>query len=267
MSKPTDGCRWLRLAPPNPSGSVVLVHGYGEHIDRFAPFAERLSEHGFQVTGRDLRGHGFSSARRGYIDAFSDYVVDVEEALAESRFKPILIGQSMGALVALHVALRQPERVAGLVLFSPFLRLRLMVPKWKVALASGLSAWWPGFSLPAGLRGEDMTRDPKAAAIYDRDPLNNKRATARWFTETRAAQASMWASAAQVTQPCLVIHGEADPVADPQASVEFFANLGSRDKTLRMIPHMRHEPLHELEPDRVRTIDDVVAWVEQHRSK
>ena len=221
----------------------------------------------WQVCGIDLPGHGQSGGRRGHIDAFSEYVEAIEASLGEigSSSRPILLAQSMGALVALQVALKNQAELSGLILLSPFLRLRLPVPAWKVWLANHLSKSWPTFSLPTELSGSDMTRDPIAAASYDRDPLNNKKATARWFTETRSAQAQVFARANELRLPCLILHGNADPVADPRASEAFFAQIASVDKTLRMLPDMRHELLHELEPDRTRTLNDIVGWLDRHR--
>src|ERR1700712_3655076 len=50
---------------PAPRGVVVLVHGLGEHINRYDHVAHRLAAQGFDVVGYDHRGHGRSPGARG----------------------------------------------------------------------------------------------------------------------------------------------------------------------------------------------------------
>src|SRR5207253_5066457 len=57
------------------------------------------------------------------------------------------------------------------------------------AAAKVASSVYPKLALPSGLSGKDVTHDEAIAKAYDDDPLVFKSATARWFTETRLAQA------------------------------------------------------------------------------
>src|SRR5262249_14850170 len=139
--------------------------------------------------------------------------------------RPFLLGHSMGGLIATRFAIDQQHTLAGLILSSPFFQLKLEVPPIKIAAGKLFSMILPRLPIPSGLRGADVTRDPEIAAAYDRDPLNNSNATARWFTESTAAQEEVFRRAAELTLPCLVLHGGADRIANPRRTEELFARI------------------------------------------
>jgi len=160
-------------------GTVVLAHGYGEHILRYEHVAKALNAAGFDVRGTDLRGHGQSGGHRGFCLSFSEYLDDLQALIDRARTPAplFLLGHSFGGLIVTEFVLsRKPAGIAGVVLSSPFYQLKLQVPKVKVLAARMMSRIYPKLSLPSGLKGEDVSRDPAIAAAYDRDPLNNKAA-------------------------------------------------------------------------------------------
>jgi lysophospholipase len=178
-------------ATGKPTAAVVIIHGYGEHIGRYDETGRALAAAGFSVRGRDLRGHGQSGGVRGFCNRFDEYLDDVDAIVTRARAEGLpvfILAHSFGALVAPHYVLRHPTNVAGLVLTSPFWKLALAVPPLKVLAGKIASTVYPKLALPAGLKGADVARDPEIAAKYDVDPLNNKNATARWFTESSAAR-------------------------------------------------------------------------------
>jgi alpha-beta hydrolase superfamily lysophospholipase len=249
--------------------AVVLVHGYGEHIGRYDETGRALAAAGFSVRGLDLRGHGQSGGVRGFCNRFDEYLDDVDAIVGRARGEGLpvfLLGHSFGGLVSPFYALRHPGNVAGLVLTSPFWKLALAVPPVKVVAGKIASRLYPKLGLPSGLKGADVTRDPELAALYDRDPLNNKNATARWFTETSAAQESLLTRAAELTLPVLLLVGEADKIAAASQAPVVFARIGSKDKTLRMLAAQYHEVLNEPKPTREHTVAEIVEWLRVHAS-
>jgi alpha-beta hydrolase superfamily lysophospholipase len=249
--------------------SVVLVHGYGEHIGRYDEVGRGLAAAGFNARGYDQRGHGQSGGVRGYCDRFQQFVDDlalVVERAGDGQLPVFILAHSFGALVAPFFALQHPTALAGMVLSSPWWKNAVVVSPAKVLAGKIASRLYGKLALPSGLKGADCTRDPELAALYDRDPLNNKNATARWYTEATAAQQDLVARAPQVTTPVLVMAGEADKLSDATQAPIVFERLGSKDKTLRMLPGQYHEILNEPRPTREQNLAQMVEWLRAHAS-
>jgi 3-oxoadipate enol-lactonase len=99
---------------------LMLVHGWTGAKEDFADWMEPLAERHFHVVAPDHRGHGSSSkpsAESDYsFEIFASDVLSLADALAWDRF--VLLGHSMGGMVAQVVALREPRRLRGLVLMD-----------------------------------------------------------------------------------------------------------------------------------------------------
>jgi pimeloyl-ACP methyl ester carboxylesterase len=99
---------------------LLLVHGFTGAGNDFGDFVEPLADRGWHVVAPDLRGHGASSKpadEAAY--TFASYVDDLlrlADALGWDRF--VLLGHSMGGMIAQVLAGEAPERVAGLILMD-----------------------------------------------------------------------------------------------------------------------------------------------------
>ncbi len=246
-------------------GLLVLVHGFGEHRGRYHDTAGFLAQQGYQVACLDLRGHGESGGTRAYVERFADYLQDVEAVIKEmgAQDPVLLVGHSMGGLVALNYVLRHPERVRALALSSPFLGLKLKVPVWKRWLAQACSSVLPTLKVPSDLDPALLSHDPQVVAAYARDPLVVRHATARWFTEVLAAQAEVLRAAPRVSVPTLFLCAGDDRVVDAAVSQRVFDRLpGSIDKMMTLYPGLYHEIFNEVERDRV--LQDLATWLARH---
>jgi alpha-beta hydrolase superfamily lysophospholipase len=254
--------------PPDAKAALVLVHGYGEHGGRYRQTVQRWAKQGIAVGVLDLRGHGWSAGTRGHCDRFSDYHDDVDDLLAVMRDHvrdlPMFgFGHSFGGLVITTHALSRPSIFTGLVLSSPYFGLALQVPKAKKAVGELASKVYPKLSIPTGLHGSDLTHDETIARLYDHDPLINKNATARWFTETVAAQKDLLARAAQLKAPVLCVSAGADRVVSTPAARAVFERFGSEDKTFDERVGLYHEILNE--PDAGPEIEKQMSeWILAH---
>ena len=140
---------------PNPDASwlAVLAHGYGEHIGRYEHVARALVTAGAVVLGHDHAGHGRSDGERALITDFEPVVDDehlvVRYAKTEFPSLPtVLIGHSMGGMIAARYAQRFPADLAALVLSGPLL------------------GSWPGLDL---LELDELPDEPIAPAVLSRD--------------------------------------------------------------------------------------------------
>ena len=259
-------------------GVVVIVHGYCEHRGRYRHVAEHLNRSGYHVLVGDLRGHGGSEGERGFVWRFSDYSDDITAFLREAAQvftdkdkeggggepaqRPILLGHSMGGLVAMQFALANPKALRALVLSSPFLGLKLRVPGWKRAMAQLASLLRPKLRLPNELPPSGLSHDEAVCRAYATDPLVTHDATARWFTETLSAQADTLARAGQVKVPTLMLHAGDDHIVDSEVSKAVFSRIGATDKSMTFYPGLYHEIFNELEKDRV--LGDLTTWLASH---
>lgn len=265
-----DGTRlfYRRVAAPaGRRGRVLVVHGFAEHSGRYLHVLRGLAARGLDAWGLDLRGHGRSDGRRAFVKTFDDYLADVQalvETAAPDRTQvpTFLLGHSMGGLVSTRFVQERPSGLKGLVLSSPFYRVRMAVPIHKRAAASVLTYVTPWLALPTELDPSRLSRDPEVGRLYMADPLVSHHATTRWFTEiTGAAQPAAFTKAASIQLPVLVVAGAADEIVDPEATRELYALLTTQDRTLRMWEGLRHEILNE--PEKAEVLALMADWIEK----
>lgn len=102
---------------------IVLVHGLGSSREDWLPTARRLARH-YSVVLVDLPGHGESDMPEPF--SLERAVAELDRALIETADgPPILVGHSLGGLVAAAEAIDHPERVRGLVLVETALKPQL----------------------------------------------------------------------------------------------------------------------------------------------
>jgi len=239
---------------------LAVVHGYGEHSGRYAPFAAWMTARGYAVHACDLRGHGRSPGKRGHVDRWQDFFGDTSALLASIRERygdaPIvLVGHSMGGLIALTYAIKRPQGLAAVIASGPGLRTQMKVPAWKTTLGNIMSGVFPSLSMPNGIDPNHISHDPEIVSAYIADPLNHNKVTARWYTEfTKAGE---WAlqNAGKLTLPALILQGGADPIVDPGGAKAFFDGIRHNNKKHIEYPGLYHEILNE--PEKLNVMDDI----------
>src|ERR671932_912092 len=152
-----------RWPASDPRCLVVLVHGYGEHIGRYAHVAQALAARGSTVVGPDHVGHGRSAGERALVKSFEPIVDDLRGVVQAERgeLPVVMVGHSMGGLIAVRYAQRHREDLAGLVLSGP-----------AVGLGPVMQEWLAAPELPSEpLDATALSRDPAVGEAYVADPL------------------------------------------------------------------------------------------------
>lgn len=242
--------------PEVPKGDVILVHGFADHMGRYPHVADALVAAGWRVRGIDLRGHGVSDGKRGFVRQWSDYVDDLSAAIARSPTEPFILSHSMGGLVLLD--LLREQRVRGAVIASPLLRAIVEAPKWKTASAHVLSRILPSMSLGNELHPEAVSRDPATQKAYGSDPLVFHSATPRWYTEMLTAQKRVIAHTSRYTTPALLMVGTGEKIVDP-APIEQMAREWGGPAELKTWAGFYHELFNE--PERAEVLAHVSDWL------
>lgn len=248
----------------SPQGTIVLVHGGGEHSGRYEETAKRLNQEGFSVVAPDLRGHGRSPGQQGHVLRFEEYLEDVgvcfQRDVPPNQRPPILLGHSLGGLVCTYYAIAHPETIRCLALSSPLWGLNVPVPAWKHAIACGLSGLWPSFAMTRPTRsGDVLSHDPEVKTRYLNDPLVHFTVTSRFYTQMRRHLEQLPQALPKLTVPVLVLQAGEDQVASADATRRLFPLVGSAQKRLIVYEGFYHEILNEVEKERV--IQDLVAWL------
>jgi alpha-beta hydrolase superfamily lysophospholipase len=263
-----DGVRllWHIERASAPAGHVALLHGYAEHLGRHGEIMRALARAGYTVHLLDCRGHGQSGGKRAHVDRFEDYLSDLDLFLARVKEQaagaPVfLLGHSHGALIAARYLLDHPAAVRGVVLASPYFRLRLRVSPLKILTARLVGRVLPSLPIRNDLKVEDLTRDVQIQNATRADPLYQRIATPRWFSESTAAQETVLRRATEFVTPFLLLLPGGDVIADSSAGREFFEHATSKDKQQKEYEGLYHELFHE--PERDRVFSDVVGWLDE----
>ena len=263
------GSRGAKLAyqtwiPDEPKGSVVLVHGMGEYMGRYNHVAQFFASQGLAVYGQDHRGHGRSEGVRCYVDRFDDYVEDLRPlvAMAGEHGQPIVIGHSMGGLIAYRYALQYPETLKALVLSSPMLSMQALSKAGNRLLARVLTRVWPTLQIPAGIPAAKICSDPRAVEQYGQDPLVLKAATPRWLWESHKAYTECQQGQAGALQvPALFLQAGADILVDPEVTRAVYELVPHSRKAFKLYPGFLHEIFNEVRCNEV--FEDIMTWLQE----
>jgi alpha-beta hydrolase superfamily lysophospholipase len=253
---------------PSPRALIGITHGIGEHSERYAALAGMLVRAGYTVASMDWPGHGESAGTRGdapsWLHLRDRFVAATFTATRGIPGQPesvpqVLLGHSMGGVLALDFALAHPREIVGVIASAPALR-SAMPPWWKLMLANIALATAPSIGFPTGLEEGGMSRDPEVVTARDRDALIHDRISPRLYHGFTDARQRVLREARRLAIPALVLHGAADRVVDPEGSREFCAAAPRALVRCVEYPDAYHEIFNDL--CREQVIADTLAWLE-----
>jgi alpha-beta hydrolase superfamily lysophospholipase len=227
---------------------VVLVHGIGEHAGRYRHVAERLNDWGFAVRAADHYGHGASSGPRGGLPSVMRLVDDLALVVDDTRrahpgVPLVLLGHSLGGLVAASFVARAVRKVDALVLSSPGLDPGLgAFQKLMIALLSRVA---PDLRVGNGLDDAYLSHDPAVVRAYRDDPLCHDRIGVRLARFLADEGAVVQAAAPQWQVPTLLIYAGDDRLVKPVASHAFAAAAPASVLSATCFPALYHEIFNE----------------------
>jgi len=255
-------------------GSLLLVHGLGEHSGRYGHVADRLTALGLAVRGYDLRGHGRSGGARGSIprdDALLEDLRFVFDELDRSGraagddAAPLLLGHSLGGTVAAAGTAGGWVEPRALILSSPALALHVSGVRLGVLkLARKLI---PDRALPNELPVDKLSHERGEVDAYRADELVHDRITPRMYGFLADAGAGVLRDPARLTVPTLLLFAGDDGLVAADGSRELAARLAPGTGTAHAYDDLYHEIFNEREPDRARVLDDLCGWIEQQLSR
>ncbi len=240
-----------------PQRIVQMIHGYAEHGGRYGHVAAALTAQGAVVYADDHIGHGKSDGERALITDLGHVVDDLHylSVIAKSEYPGlplILVGHSMGGLLAGLTAERWPNEVAGVAFCGSvlgdwdWLRNVLNEPELPDVPFDPLS----------------ISRDPAVGADYAADPLVYHGQYKRGLLEAEAEALDIFQrNIDELTMPILFLHGTEDPFVPYRRSLQAVEDMPAVDKTIHILEGARHEVLNEINKDEI--IGYLTAWAER----
>nr|BFD68257.1 alpha/beta hydrolase [Bdellovibrio sp. HAGR004] len=238
---------------PEARGTVIITHGHGEHSESYHRLIKAFENDKWSFYGWDLRGHGRSEGRRGYVAEFDDYCRDykifLNMVLQQEKVRKgpvILYCHSMGGLIQLKTLLQNSDiDFTAMVISAPLLGLTVPVPAFKSVGAGLLNKILPQITMGNELTNDMLTRDPDVIREYEQDALRHTRVSPGAFLGFLESFDYVNPRANQLTKPALVIVSDSDPVISTAATKALYEHLGSSQKELFVYPNAKHELIND----------------------
>jgi alpha-beta hydrolase superfamily lysophospholipase len=245
-----------RWSAAEPRSIALIAHGYGEHAGRYEHVAQRLVDDlDAAVYAPDHRGHGRTGGATGLVEdgeAITQDLHDVADAARSEHpgLPVVLIGHSMGGLIATRYAQRFGDELAALVLSGPVVGAN---PVFEQLLAMD-----PIPDVP--IDPAVLSRDPAVGEAYAADELVYHGPFQRVTLE------QLFAAIGRVAEgpgfgdlPTLWIHGSDDQLVPLDITRPAMEKLRGSSFRERVYEGARHEVFNETNRDEV--LDDVVAFL------
>ncbi|MCO5141988.1 MAG: lysophospholipase [Oligoflexia bacterium] len=267
----------LYLSPIHTFGTIVCVHGFGEHSGNYANLANDFIKNHYSVLFIDLRGHGLSEGPRGHADHANTYAEDLETALnlwlatSIPNHPLFLWGHSMGALASLQLISREKieRKFSAAVLTSPFLGFPEVKGFQKLLfnMAPLMGKITPTMPVAHNISPKTLSHDEEYLALRNEDPLISKVATPQWLCSMKTAihEIHQQTKSFQEKTPTLLLLAGHELVTNLSQSRSFAieAYIGTRHKVIEF-PHCYHEL--EKEPSiRDRIVKESISWINSHK--
>ncbi len=245
----------------NEKGRVFIVHGICEHSGRYEFLAKSLNKAKYSVITYDLRGHGKSEGKKGYIKSFTEHVNDLSyviDKFKNNQGKQFLIGHSMGGLIGHLYMVGEPKVDGYIASGAPTDYLKKVKPLRLIGYK------WFGFLNVHNKFGKNtLTHDKMIEQYYRSDPLNLKKYHVRLAGEMFVSGVKyLYNLLYRNDKPILILHGGVDPIVPVEHSKRLYNLLSTHDKKIIIYENNYHEIFNELNKETV--IEDCVRWLNEH---
>jgi len=230
--------------------AVILLHRGHEHGARMAHLVDECAMRGADFYALDMRGHG-NSRGAGQPEAVADLSRDLDSFVRHLRGADgveadgiVLVGQSVGAVVATAWVHDYAPAIRGLVLAAPAFDVNLRVPLALPALRLGTMVK-PDLTVRSRVTPDELTGDPDRAASYAADPMVSADISARLLIDLHDTAGRLVADASAIAVPVQVLIPGADRIVRAKAATRFFEALTGDCHEAHHFPDLRHDILGE----------------------
>ncbi|KAI0338376.1 alpha/beta-hydrolase [Trametopsis cervina] len=277
-------------AAPAASAKAVLlfVHGFAEHVGRYAHVHPQFVQRGITVVAFDLRGYGRTAldtehkskdsaygktnwkAQMRDIEFFGRYIAKEYPGL------PIfLMGQSAGGgqVLAFFTRNGAPPSVeatklfSGVIATSPLILLTHPKPRIIRWIGGKVAQLLPHLLIPADVGFENLSRSKAVQDAAANDPLIKPQGSLRGLDDMLTGGEGLIAEDYKrwpKDLPIFFVHGTEDKVTSYKASEEFYKKLDCVDKKISLYEGAYHELVNEIDGIPERLVEECASWILQH---
>ncbi len=242
---------------------MLIVHGLGEHGDRYGHVAQWLSTRGFRMVSYDHRGHGKSEGPRGIVptpDALYEDLAQVIDTVRPAKGPLIVLGHSMGGAIAARFVADRRREIDGLILSSPALAADLsLFQKLQLAIGERLM---PMIAQGNGLDPKMISHNQTVVRAYMEDPLVHDRISARLARVLIDAGNVARGNAVRWKVPTLLVYAGADALVAPRGSDAFAASAPREIVESTRFDGLYHEILNETEALAAPVFARIEQWLD-----
>ncbi|KAG0734310.1 hypothetical protein G6F57_012016 [Rhizopus arrhizus] len=270
MSKVTVVDEWIKTEDGNdiftktwkaistPIATLVLIHGFGEHVARYDRMCSYFASQGIECYAYDQRGWGETALE------------DVNNAVIKMKRENIplfLMGHSMGGGVILNYLSRSDKYkgvklIDGSIASSPLVTLSMPIPAPKYYGLRMISNLLPNFTIQAGVDPNGISHDPEEVNKFRQDPLVHDYATLNTLKSMIDAGSDILKSRAKLIEcPILYSHGDADPINSHTSCVKACELTRSKDKEMKSWAGLYHELHNETLSERQQILNYYLDWI------
>lgn len=241
--------------------TVIFTHGIAEHQLKYLDFVKYLNDNNYNVITYDVRGHGRSGGRRGYVKHVNLFVEDlrqlVEYTKEKFKTKVYLIGHSMGALITNLYVINYPE-VDGVIITGAtatfnkqinFLRYLPWQPFWFINIKTNF--------FDPNLQDDIPSKEEIMLDSSLLDKFNIRLIYETMIRGLRVIRKNM----RNIELPYLILHGSNDKIIHPVSSKVLYNAIKSKDKKYIEFPKMKHNILNVSTSEPV--LLNIVNWLDE----
>jgi alpha-beta hydrolase superfamily lysophospholipase/SAM-dependent methyltransferase len=233
------------------SKALVLFHRGHEHSGRWQHVVDALGLEDIAIFAWDARGHGRSSGDRGAAESVAALVKDADAFASHlastygiSAENTIVMGHSVGAVIAAAWVHDYAPPVRGLILATPAFRVKLYVPGAVPLLRLRHAMFGHGF-VKSYVKAKLLTHDAAEAAAYEHDPLIFRQIAMNMLLDLHDTATRLLADAGAIHTPTLILSAGRDWIVRLDAQQTFFDGLSSSVKAMHVFPGFFHAIFHE----------------------
>ncbi len=255
---------YVKDIPQNSKAVVVIIHGFSEHLGRYESVKDKFNEYGYAVYRYDVRGHGMSGGKKGYIQDFNHFIIDndiiIDLINKENSSLPIFImGYSMGGFIAACYGVKYGKKINGQILSSAATMQPSFTKGVKGMLIRTLNHFYSDFKITTNFLNFFLSKKDKIK-VLDMDDLTLKESRLNLHVEF-LIKGTNWLNnnLHNYNLPCLLIHGEKDRLIRKETAEKFHDRISSSDRQLKIYNDLSHEIFNNNYQNII--LDDMNMWI------